>query len=178
MKLSTKQFNALPKAEKIILIAKDVIKQLNTKKLIANAGSYVNIYNQGLKKDDDIQKNYSKVKECRVCALGACMMSATKFGNILKVKDVGIGTEELDNDNTRKLFNSIFSPKQLLLIETAFESHNLGTRYATDILDDTLELTDSEIDKCNAFYDSYCYDKDRLIAIMENIIRNEGIFRP
>ena len=47
-------------------------------------------------------------------------MSITKFKNNLTFNDIGSDISNLNNERAKKLF-SLFSPKQLLLIETSFE---------------------------------------------------------
>lgn len=184
--MKTENFNKLPRAHKRVLIAKDVIKQLNTEKLIAHLGFYISNeifelldYNH----EADVKKKYSKIKSCEVCALGACLLSATKFGNQLKLGDLKDVLLK-ENQNADKLLASIFSKNQMLMIETAFEGSN-GLKYAHDVLGESLDK--EQIIKCVNFRYSYVKDdnfiseenrKQLLIAIMQNIIKNKGTFKP
>lgn len=166
------KFKSLSRAEQRVLIAKDVLVQIRAKKYRPNAGSYVN-FGKYFPGDESIQKHIDEVT-CNCCALGACLLSTTKYKNKLDFSD----TYRLDATNDSwGLLKDIFSPRQLTMIEYAFEVSSVGTRvgenyYGTHI--------DSELeDKCIAFgkvnYDS---DKKRLIAIMKNIIKNKGTFKP
>lgn len=192
-KLSVEEFDALPKNEKAVLVAKDVLKQIKLKKYIPNAGSYIkrsddydSLKALGLKKKDDVRNNFDKIPPCRVCALGSMLLSCTNLGNRLTFSDVDIITgskiDSLDKPKIKKLFNSIFDAYQLLLIENAFEKPSVSSdRYAKDILG--LKLSNEDFDKCLNFYykynTGYNYDysaSERMVAICKNIIKNKGRF--
>lgn len=175
-------FNKLSKLEKRVVIAKDVLKQLKTKKFIAASGDYISSNFSSMFNHDisaDIKTNYKKIKNCKVCALGACLLTITKFDTKLLFKYI-IPNILLDSSpKVDKLFTSIFSPKQLLMIEYAFEG-KIGFKYGEQVLKQT--LSGEEIDSCINFYGGFpgkdeC-SEDRLIAIMNNIITNKGIFKP
>ncbi len=192
--LTVEEFDALPKNEKAVLVAKDVLKQIKLKKYIPNAGNYIK-YNSsiddledlGLKKKDDVRNNFDKIPPCEVCALGSMLLSCTKLGNRLTFNDVDIinGTkiDILDKPKIKKLFNSIFDGYQLLLIENAFEKPSVSSdRYAKNILG--LKLSDEDFDKCDDFFYKYGSElkskiennHNRMVAICKNIIKNKGTF--
>lgn len=178
------RFRLAPKDKKRVMIAKDVLRQLKSGKLVANTGSYVGISHYRLEDagiEDphtaDIRSNYSKIDSCTVCALGACLMSATKFGNILDFGDVGGRLRSISNEKVKKLFSKIFTPKQLLLVEVAFEGNSWGAdRYGRDVLG--ADLSYDEAEACDNFYCRYKKDGNRLRGIMKNIIKNKGEFIP
>jgi len=179
--MTTEQFNKLSRQEKAVLVAKDVLAQLKTKRYTANAGSYIK---DTIKEDfkGSIQKNFNKIKECKVCALGACLLSSTKLGNILTTDDLylsdysSVGVSDLDNKNIKKLLKSIFTPSQMYLIESAFEGFSYDSdRVAVDIFKQ--KCNDKIEHVVNSFHRKYDNDKERLIAIMENIISNNGVFK-
>lgn len=175
-------FSKLSKAKKRVAIAKDVLKQIRVGKYIANKGKYISRVDapdiEDVYYQSDIKKNFSKIKNCNVCAMGACLMSATKFANKLKFQDIGSGVGDLNNPKVKDLFKSIFSPEQLLLIERAFEDKTGGSTVGCDVFG--LEEWDFEkqIQKCSEFYGEYNNDETRLIGIMNNIIKNKGTFKP
>ena len=192
-KLSVEEFDALPKNEKAVLVAKDVLMQIKLKKYIPNAGSYIkgsvdydSLKALGLKKKDDVKNNFDKIPPCKVCALGSMLLSCTNLGNRLTFSDVDIinsSVYNLDKPKIKKLFNSIFDAYQLLLIENAFEKpSNSIDRYAKNILG--LKLSEEDFDKCYNFYrkynSGYFNDKssnsERMVAICKNIIKNKGRF--
>jgi hypothetical protein len=190
--LTVEEFDALPKNEKAVLVAKDVLKQIKLKKYIPNAGFYIkknwgidDLKDLGLKKKDDVRNNFDKIPQCQVCALGSMLLSCTKLGNRLTFNDVdiinGVRIQRLNKPKIKKLFNSIFDGYQLLLIENAFEGSSFTSdRYAKDILGH--KLSDSDYNKCNKFYfmyGMYCTDEsthNRMVAICKNIIKNKGTF--
>lgn len=193
--MTTEQFNGLPKNEKAILVAKDVIKQLNDNKYIANTGLYLRFEDE-FEFEGDIKSNFDKLSQCQVCALGSMLLSSTNLGNILTTDDIDLSVGILDlqsSTNIQTLFDSIFTDKQLLLIETAFEGYsdwqefnitNINeekenfhyyegnSRYANNE-----ELTFEEAYNCTMFFRKYEH-RERLIAICNNIIKNNGIFIP
>lgn len=195
--MTTEQFHALPQNVKAILVAKDVIAQLKINKYDAIPSRYVRFYYENGDVTDysecDIKENFHKISHCEVCALGATLISATRLGNKLLFVDT-YGLVHDENTKVSDLLKSIFSPKQLLLIETAFEGvgydtsqiksryeksdiiEQYGMRYASSYLDQNLDF--DEAIACNTFYYNYPLPSDRLFAIMENIITNNGVFVP
>lgn len=174
-------FSKLSKPQKRVAIAKDVLQQIKQKKYIAEAERYVSRINFVDAFDsygEDIKSNFKKIKDCRVCAMGACLMSATKFANKLNFEDVGHSISDLKNEKVQTLFAEIFSPKQLLLIETAFEGNNGGDKVGEEIFEiDSCQYANEKI-KCDKFHDKYDNPQSRMIGIMENIIKNKGEFKP
>lgn len=210
-KLTVEQFNALPKNKKAVLVAKDVIAQIKAQKYIPEAGSYAKIEINSFKKENQINESFNNIECCEVCALGAMLMSCTHLGNKLTFEDIGadlsdefeenieVGLSDLENSNVRKLFKSIFTPYQLLMIETAFEGcetfdwldvdrstqrdyleeldNSRATRYGRDV--EKKQLTFSDAKKCHKFYLKHeGFNDYRLIAICKNIIKNNGKFKP
>lgn len=202
--MDTKEFYELSREQRAVLVAKDVIAQINAKKYIPINGTYVEL--TGNKKLSGQIKDKFKEVECKVCALGATIMSCTHLGNKLTF-------EELINDShgqsmksdkeipsVSELLSNVFDPHNLLLIEMAFEGYHSSLsekdfkyngliRYAHHF---GQSLSREECMKCEEFHDVYtnvgdedeCFDDDegsadsenRLIAIMENIIKNNGNF--
>lgn len=176
--MSVERFNSLPKAEQRVLIAKDVIAQINIGKYKANTGNYIQdlkVSNSILNKD--ARKHINEIKSCEVCALGGCLISAVKFKNTLTVNQLK-DLHDVLNDRISpqgKLITSVFTKKQLQMIETAFEK---GFSLWADAINDDNYLTGDVYDKCTEFGYKYDKDKDRLLAIMKNIVTNKGTFKP
>jgi hypothetical protein len=194
--MTTEQFNALPKNEKAVLVAKDVLAQIKAKKYLPREGHYIHIAG-GYNFNGSIKENFDQIKECTVCALGSMLMSSTHLGNILTTKDINSFPDKNDLKHSEKvteLFASIFTDKQLLLIETAFEGYTkfleetkaeIKKYYQEDFIyqecDDryaTETLTFDETLACEMFYRKYYTGDKRLNAICRNIIKNGGIFIP
>ena len=171
-------FAKLSKAQQRVKVAKDVLVQLKKKKYIADTGAYIDgidLKNAGLRNEDNIKSNFRKIKACKCCALGSCLLSITKFKDTLTIGDVSAG-KYVFYDNAKKIFK-MFSPHQLLLIENSFEGKSEGDGssrigYTVFMANTTFE----EKEKCRSFYLKYPDAELRLVAIMKNIISNKGLF--
>lgn len=197
--------NATP-SEKRVLIAKDVIQQLKNKKFtpttgcwvepvfnsvtakklgttteclndyVANAGSFNDYEMWDIDENNASTLNKLSVREavlsntittCNVCALGAMFTSCTLYNNKTTIIDFTEGGEITKfqslfstNSKFKNGLNKYFDNEQLMLIESAYEGSNgmyfnRNTRY---------------------FMEEYPDNRKRMIAIMENIIKNNGEF--
>lgn len=167
--LTQEQFALLPSAAKRVEIAKDVIKHLDTQRLTAGHGGYASIPHI-LGEDwnnDDVEMrdilNRSKDAACKVCALGALFIA-----DILKRDNFTMGDYKARSTfyNTRQKVGDYFELDQLNLIESAYEVSHMHT---TDVV---------QAVKAQEFKKEIWEPKDRLTAIMENIIENYGTFIP
>jgi hypothetical protein len=180
-----------PKAKRV-RIAKDVIQDLETERLFAANSGYFklgkptaeyNVYStttipraQGAKAKAFKKALYEEETEvplhqvldglsCTVCAIGACFVAAVERADGLAAKDF-----DEEPESMRDYLSSWFSMEQLGLIEAAFEksagyaenqgcswhSASLAARFGMDYDDPTA----------------------RMIAIMKNIVDNDGTFCP
>lgn len=163
--MTPEEFNKLTKPEKRVVIAQDVINYINIKKFKPRAGNYVTSIGYSL--TGDIQSQFDEIENCHVCALGGCLLSTVKYTNKVKFEDLFYFTSDSDIADT---LSSIFSQNQLYLIEKAFEGSGIFVGY---------DGNQKESDRAKQFYYSHLADTNkRLIAIMENIIKNQGRFRP
>ncbi len=157
------------------MIAEDVIKQVKAKVYRVETGRYVDIdylYNTNDNMwSADVRENFDVIVNCRVCALGSCLLSATKFKNELTFRDV---KSPDDNEKTTEFLKSIFPPEQLSLIENAFEC-GLTSPWSDEMMD---ERVVDNVKDATRFGKRYSNPKNRLIAIMKNVIANKGVFRP
>jgi hypothetical protein len=180
--MTTKQFNSLSKAEKRVAVAKDVLAQIKAGKYIPNIGSYIKglhpeVLPKNLRSLDDVQKNFSKLPQCNVCVLGACILSIAHLGDELKIYELSrVGNYgNVYGKNTNAKILSVFSPHQLAMIEAAFETwiHPMGWSGHTLKGNFTSEIGD----KLQYLYKNTSYAW-RLEDIMNNIIKNKGTFKP
>ena len=180
--LTIEEFNVLSVKNKKILVAEDVLAQIKLGKYIAESGTYLNLNfdTLSLNNDDDIKKNFDQIKSCEVCAIGSAVMSITKFANNLSIGDT---YDIVSNTKVEKLLLSVFTEKELALMEACFEGE--GCQNYTEHKD-IYSLSEDERDICNEFYEDYSgkeeyYDdadsEKLLINIMKNIIKN-GEFNP
>lgn len=171
------EFKKATKAQKRVMIAKDVLAQIKAKRYFAESGEWV----KPLWSDDQKSiaiKLYPKssikdafkskaINSCRVCALGGLFMSCTNLNNNTTVQDLKnetyIGDLVADDDKISNGLNRIFTQGQLMLIESYFEG---GEGYFRD-----------GNEKTQTFLESY-NDDERLKIIMQNIIDNNGTFKP
>lgn len=202
--MTTKQFHRLSKSKKKTLVIQDVLAQITAKKYIANVGNYLKpVFSKNINGEEQINQAFDKIHSCQVCGLGSMLLSCTHLGNKLTFSDIKIFEKyyadsevSLESEAVKNLFLSIFSPKELLLIETAFEGYsffenssikdmkkekeefdyNEGcSRYAKDELEE--ELTFEETFACQKFFKRFKNDENRLKAICNNILKN-GTFKP
>jgi hypothetical protein len=169
-------FTSASRAEKRVLIAKDIIQLLKTQKISATTGDWLTTYKEGEVTDEDSFQAavLSNQATCSCCALGSMVVSCTLFRNKASIEEtedraayVAPGAAEwTDKSGLRKLFG----PVQLSMIEAAFEQGDGGADYSII----PVQKLDAAVDFGYNHYDS----KSRLIAIMQNIIDNEGTFKP
>ncbi len=108
------------------------------------------------------------------------MMSCTLFRNQItmgsvnhQIGDLGYNIyfdQSLDNG-----FTNIFTKKQLVLIEVAFEIKGTGY-FSGDKKHDF--LTEKEIERARIFGIGFGDHTKRLVAICKNIVKNKGFFIP
>lgn len=183
-----KEFKAASPAEQRVLIAKDVIAQLKIGSFKPISGTFFksrqmymmgdNYFNYHVEEDNfSVQELVlsKKVNDCQCCALGSIALSCTLFKNKVKVSEIDYELDpsyviegEWQSGNSKLQLDEIFSSEQLKLIEVAFER---GKGYYS-----SYSLIDGEA--ARRFGRAYSNHADRLIAIMKNIIKNKGEFKP
>jgi len=172
IKYNNKKFKKLNKAGKRVAIAKDVIKSLSEKIIKANSGNYISNARWGLEEDDQIQGTILGGETCNVCAMGAILISKARLCNDVKFSDIQSTTKKARKGGLI-VYNlkGLFSVKQLRLIEVAFEG---------SVYEEGCNLSQKNIDKAKLIYDKYYFEDEEinLIAIMKNIIKNNGTFKP
>lgn len=173
---ANKKFESLTPSEKRVQIARDVLAQLATKRLIATPGVWL----AGKHEDDelfsgkDVEKNpelqsiLNKSKQCTGCALGGMFMCAVERADKLKLTDLSDGAKESgvpDMPDVFKYMRRFFSNEQLEQIETAFEQGD-GACSADDDYDN----------EYSGWLPESCSPSERMRLIMENIVVNKGRF--
>lgn len=163
IKKSNAKFLKMTKAEKRVAIAKDVIAQIKSQRLIPKNMEFLTLPTAITleTKVGDMRDVMLATPTCEVCAKGALFVCAVERMNNLTVGQYIIGAD-------REYMHKIFTPKQWGLIECAFEGWS------------TLHLESKIIDSSAArdFGDKYVDPADRMLAIMRNIIKNDGTFKP
>jgi hypothetical protein len=171
----------LTKTEMRVAIAKDVIAQIKAKKYNPTQGTWVDDENQSYEQwlyDNardckvDVRDYTNNIKKCNVCALGSLFVSAVNKYNNVYGTYWSLSSGEVFNTNETRNYNPLlryFTIKQIRLIEYTFE----GGMGAVCFDDDH-----PMVNKAYAFYSRYPDSKDRLLAIMKNIVKNNGTFKP
>lgn len=174
-------WNSLNPAEQRVEIARDVLKQIRCKKLVAERGSWVYLCDQyAVVTASEIQNHVplkqclAKAPVCHVCAIGSLFVGVVNRDETFLAQDLSL--LQLDTIRSRSspefrqfflILNRYFDFEQLQQMEAMFELRKamfeLGNRtYVASAVRYGFAYADSE---------------DRLCAIMKNIIRNKGEFK-
>lgn len=183
-----RKFKASAVAEKRVLIAKDVIAQVKAGRFKVASGNWVapltrsgsDLSVDRFEGDESVQKLFLEgdIPKCQCCALGAMFMSCTLYNNkttAIELEYVRFSfSDYVEEGSFTNGLSKFFSKDQLILIESAFEGN--GGHFELDV--GILEGVELEGDKTSKWMDRLPNDKKRLVAIMENIIKNKGKFVP
>lgn len=181
VKKSNAKFKKMTAAEKRVQIAKDVIAQLDTKRLRAFEGVYVRGRggSSNLKIDPEVflldETLDTEVRDllapqCDVCAKGGLFVAAVDRFDKLKLGDdlCPIGNHGGCSDPVEYL-TGFFEYNQLELIEYAFERGGAG---------DIVCGHEDMFKAAEKFGRKFRSDDARMRAIMKNVIKHNGTFKP
>lgn len=167
---ANKAFEKMTPSQKRVQIARDVLAQLASKRLVATPGTWLSGKNESdllkstdFEKDTELQKVIGKTKQCTGCALGGMFMCAVERANKLKVGELSDDAQQSGNieyDDVFKYMERFFSIDQLHDIESAFERGEGATSS-----EEGSEWLKEEEDA-----------SERMRLIMENIVVNKGRF--
>jgi len=156
--IKSSNFNNLSVMEKRVALAQDVLQRVGAKTLVASEDqSFFYVIGKGIKHGDKTVINNAV---CEVCVKGAILCSF--IGNFNKYDMGGLDYNTVPDYPPELL--EIFNPAMLDAMEIAFEKE-------TDIFGN-----DTDYDTMDSLISTFPQFKshERLIAIMENIIKNEG----
>lgn len=182
--------------QKRVAIAQDVIAGLRSRRLVAEAGTYISTdLNRGCVNESSISENGISVQDvlkdipvCNVCAKGAMFVSMVeRFNQVYYKPEDGENAEDVyesdvvffydgGNDMMYEL-EKYFSREQLDLIEAAFEAwDNIDLRLKAENWrsPQNIDAAYEAVGKITAIPSA----RNRMIAIMENIVLNNGTFLP
>lgn len=176
----------MTKKEKRIAIAQDVLAQIHIHNLNVSKGTYIdepNGYDEYVVNLIEFPDNHITKEECdnlrkscEVCALGSMFLSRVSLYDKVQWKDLQDFDEDnscvLNVSNLKKTLRKIFGKEQLEWIEIAFECSAVVCGYWYDHLLSKDQLA------CIHFGKDHNDDENRLVAIMQNIIDNNGKFNP
>ncbi len=156
--MATKTKKRLTKAQRRVAIAKDVLKWLPETSCDTGYLDYQSTVLSLSDEDNASDRVLEMTKKCSVCALGATMLAYVRVFDRITVGEMREHLGEYRNGP----LSVIFGEKQLRLIECyymnwAYSEHKIYPQSFCDLHPDR---------------------KDRLRAIMRNIIKNKGTFIP
>lgn len=159
IRISPKQFAALPRAKKAVLLAKDVIGQIAAQGYEVRPGGYVRIF--GIDVPDACELTPKRIADanCTVCAKGALYLSRHRLANNAKGGDIYY---DPDTQGFAQLVE-IFGSKQFDLIELAFKGWPKPGKSQGS---------------ARIFGLAHNNPGRRAVAIMLNVIQNRGQFIP
>lgn len=165
-----------------IAVAKDVLEVMAMDALIVAEGNAY-IHRQGFDDTFSDDPTYDALKmlvfweqypdsrviaqclineRCEVCALGALMLSKVRIFNEYNFRNRIIREGYAGQSSVTSALNDVFTKAQLTLIENTFEKNNVFGHF----------------EDAENFGKRFPLPTDRLRAIMENIIQNDGTFIP
>lgn len=162
-----KKFGTMSPAQQRVAIAKDALAWIKAGVLIPSAGVYVEPVDRSMRRaiwyypDPDKQLRDVFLGKCEVCAIGAMFLAkAVRFDDVAVDQFLNFHAKLADH----------FEKRQLAQIEAAFEgkiSGGYGDRISLE-----------EAAPAFAFYRQHREERSRLVAILTNIIDNNGEFVP
>ena len=171
-------------ARERIEILQDVLARLNAKKfkVKANCGYVVPDDDEAFEKLVQSKAKSETIanklaKTCQVCAKGAIFLSTVSLKNAFDFKESAGLAGHVGPVKIMSRLSEIFDRDNLDLVETAFETpfnedEQLCACNSCGVVDwDDFETAE----RFGSYYEE---DDDRLRAILENMIANEGVFKP
>jgi hypothetical protein len=175
-----------------LTLAKTVLSELEEEWIIATQGQYLTV--EGADFEDLVSRgSKAKVqtvlsdKQCKACAIGSIFVAAVDTFDSLRVGDLRYNYNQPNDDDMIEYLGRWFSESELRIIEVAFEGNTdqWENGFEGELADDaTAALIFHE-----AIEERACEEEERtgktpsigtmlLTAIMENIVKNKGVFVP
>lgn len=175
--ISNEEFAKMPANEQRVAIAKDAIMLLNNRHANATPLTYFEIKYDGdgeVFMDKQLNEHLGDVT-CDVCAKGVLLLShIARFDNF----SIGYcGRSSVGNGFIFSRIGSIFKTDQLDMIESAFEGSVIEDSSGS-LLSEMGHIANEKGRLCIAFGEQYDDNTERLLAILQNIIDNDGEFVP
>lgn len=177
------RFRKMMPTQQRVTIARDVLRLLEAEEIIAKSSTYMDLgrriedkdiwansgYWTGTKAEGvELHQLIESAPTCQVCGIGACFVAAVRRADKCKSSDMsGPG----DDDFMREYLGQWFDEGQIELIETAFEMDSSFYNQPRDRKNDVAFYAQE-------FGKGFKKDGDRLAAIFENVVKNDGKFVP
>lgn len=162
-RISRRNFEKLRKQQKRVAVARDVIARLELGTIKATPGTYLALKSATLDmcntpESRRLDKILNK-EPCEACAIGGAftayvgIVDGLSLDRMRATVRLNKGITNFGEDDLREKLGEIFGSHELDTIERAFEGWSWGEVFSQA-------------------------PKERLVAIMKNIIRHRGYFRP
>jgi len=171
------RLNEMTRPQRAVAVAKDVIAQIKARRYRVSSGQYVKF---GTIVEDSLSTYRGKslrtaLEEidprcCFVCAAGSAFVSAVRLFNEFDI----VGFVSFDRRAESFLVRCI-GKRNILLTELAFERGAPGLMIHEE---EKIKFSRAIYDWAALFGKRYTKPEERLIAIMQNVIRNKGNFKP
>jgi hypothetical protein len=178
-----KPFSSLTKGEQRVQIARDALKWIRKPNVKVHSGNYFKVTKgeDTIKVGDDLNQHLSSIN-CTVCAKGGLFIAHVDRFDRCKVPGYyyrsGPDLYSLGDEwSITKRLSSHFSLLQLDMIETAFEKRAIND-HTNKLKSMSTERHTPLVMSCIKFGRQYKSAHDRLEAILKNIIKNKGTFKP
>ena len=190
--MTNEKFNKLALPQQRVAIARDVIAQIDAHKYFGSS-QYLIIRDKKLRRkveDADTSQLCSvlgEIETCEVCARGALFLSTIRLKNHFQINELRIddGNVSIRYDTLEHSLERAFTKYQQAMIEYAYEGWDVAHVFAdafhegvtggNPLLEDIFDQLKHSLE---SFSMRYKNDDNRLKAIMRNIIRNKGEFKP
>lgn len=167
----------LDPAAKRVWLAQDVLAQLAVKKYEACRLLYIRVHARDGNMDEQLHETLERDgARCSVCALGGLLCSLARMEDRLSTGRVCEAAEQWLWGKLLKRLEGLFEPRQLTLMEGFFEGSDEG--YYGELVRKELGLDYGDKGLHEVFAERYESSEDRLRAIMENVVANNGEFVP
>ncbi len=178
IKKNNQAYKAANKTQKRLMVVRDVIRQIEGKFVVPENGEFVVTKNSAvcsLQENDELQAALYGTK-CNCCAMGGLFVSFVRLADNCQIgNDVSFyryyDTERkgaFTLSDGQPVLERLFPQKNLEMIEVAFElghgqccMEGVGTQK-----------------RCIAFGKQYKSAKTRMLAILNNMLANKGLFKP
>jgi len=172
-------FNSLRLRGQRVAIAKDVIAQIECKNLSVQSWVYVSSSLRGGERLPIVDRNETATEKyvdvitqsCSVCALGSLLLSRCRIGSPMPLDalgyeedDVKRGTVEADRTDCGLSLGDMFDSDPLDEVAGCFEGW--------------VKESDKKKWVGRDWFHGFPCHEDRLLAIMQNIVDNDGTFVP
>lgn len=172
-------FKRMSKTNKRITICQDALDQINRGWVQPGHFGYMSVGGDLGCDDEEAQLALLTTDQsCRCCALGTLLISGVRCNNSLDPMDI----MHPDDRSIKDYFDDIFDRDNLSLVESAFEQKDHSELYSAYELkfdqNKNEYISHPLIEKAIKFGNRYSNPTKRVQAILRNMIKNQGIFKP